>query len=76
MKVLSKWIRVIHRWLSVPLMFIVTAALIGSATGGGELPAWIGLLGLLTLLSLLITGLVMFVQHYWRRLRRGRLSSA
>ena len=57
MNLLNKWIRVIHRWLAVPLVLAVAAALIGSAAGGGsELPSWIGLAALLTLLSLLVTG--------------------
>jgi len=76
MNMLSKWIRILHRWLAVPLVVVVAAALIGSAAGGGrELPAWIGLAGLLSLLSLLVTGLYMFAQHYVRKVRRARSES-
>jgi hypothetical protein len=76
MNMLSKWIRILHRWLAVPLVLVVAAALIGNAAGGGsELPAWIGLAGLLSLLSLLVTGLYMFAQHYLRKVRRTRTES-
>ena len=73
MNLLNKWIRMIHRWLAVPLVLAVAAALIGSAVGGGsELPSWIGLAALLTLLSLLVTGVYLFAQHYLRKIRRAR----
>ncbi|NTU61973.1 MAG: hypothetical protein HGB05_00910 [Chloroflexi bacterium] len=73
MNLLNKWIRMIHRWLAVPLVLAVAAALIGSAAGGGsELPSWIGLAALLTLLSLLVTGVYLFAQHYLRKIRRAR----
>ena len=76
MNMFNKWIRVIHRWLAVPLILVVAAALIGSAAGGGsELPSWIGLAGLLSLLSLLVTGLYLFAQHYLRKVRRARTAS-
>ncbi len=67
----------IHRWLAVPLVLAVAAALIGSAAGGGsELPSWIGLAALLTLLSLLVTGVYLFAQHYLRKIRRAQSGTA
>jgi hypothetical protein len=51
-----------------PITFIVPYA----AGGGSELPSWIGLAALLTLLSLVATGVYLFVQHYLRKIRRAR----
>lgn len=62
------WIRSAHRWLS--LMF-TGAFLLNLATMGEEEPnLWIGLLALLPLLLLLVTGLYLFFAPYlasWRQ---------
>ena len=68
----NKWIRQIHRWLSV----IFTASVIGifAALGLGKEPAeWIYFLPLLPLALLMLSGLYLFVLPYannWRSRRR------
>lgn len=71
---MSKWIRQIHRWLVIPLMFAVLFALVWGMTQGATvpLPAWAGAIGVISLLTRAITGLIMFVQHYWAKWRRGQ----
>jgi hypothetical protein len=66
----NKWLRQIHRWLSVAftLAVIVNVAALLRA----EQAVWVGLLALLPLVLLLITGLYMFALPYaakWRSVR-------
>jgi len=65
----NKWIRQIHRWLSLAFTVAVIVNIV--ALGQGEQPAvWVGLLALLPLVVLLLTGLYLFVLPYattWRR---------
>lgn len=66
----SKWIRQIHRWLSIAF----TAGVIVNifAMEGGEEPAaWVYLLALIPLALLLLTGLYLFVLPYAAKWRRG-----
>ena len=61
----SKWIRQIHRWLSIAFTAIV--AVIFIALGAGKEPAeWLYLLPLAPLALLMLTGLYMFALPYWR----------
>jgi hypothetical protein len=53
------WIRQIHRWLSIAFTVAVIVNLI--ALGRQESALWIGLLALLPLVLLLLTGLYLFV---------------
>ena len=66
----NKWIRQIHRWLSI----IFTATVIANfiAMGMGEPPTWAVYSPLLPLFLLLFTGLYMFVLPYTTRWRIGR----
>lgn len=67
----SKWIRQIHRWLSIAFTLTVIANLIAMALGTP--PAWVVYSPLLPLFLLLFTGLYMFVLPYaarWRGERR------
>lgn len=67
----NMWIRQIHRWLSIAFTVAVIANVV--AMGQGEPALWVGLLALLPLILLLVTGLYMFVLPYaaaWRS-RRG-----
>ncbi|MEO3427585.1 hypothetical protein AAFN88_01920 [Pelagibius sp. CAU 1746] len=65
---LNKWIRQAHRWLSIAFTL---AVIINIAAMGQEEPdLWIGLLALLPLALLLLTGLYMFVLPYAGRWRR------
>ncbi len=64
---LSKWIRQIHRWLSIIFTATVAANFIAMALG--EPPMWIVYSPLLPLFLLLFTGLYMFVLPHAARWR-------
>jgi hypothetical protein len=66
----NKWVRQIHRWLSIAFTVAVIVNIV--ARGQGEPAVWVGLLALLPLALLLPTGLYMFVLPYapkWRSRR-------
>lgn len=76
MNVLSKWIRIVHRWLAIPFVLMAIAAIFSTPSGdNASSPSWLIVLLILSLLSLLVTGLVMFAQHYLRKMRRARSES-
>ena len=63
----SKWIRQIHRWLSIAFTVTVIANFV--ALSQGEPPAWVTYSPLLPLAFLLCTGLYLFVLPHatkWR----------
>ncbi|MBN9547801.1 MAG: hypothetical protein J0H31_02675 [Alphaproteobacteria bacterium] len=64
----SKWIRQLHRWLSI--IFTVTVIANFAAMAMGQPPAWIVYSPLIPLFLLLFSGLYMFVLPYATR-RRG-----
>ncbi|WP_454746604.1 hypothetical protein [Ciceribacter selenitireducens] len=64
----NKWIRQMHRWLSLAFTLAVIANI--AAMGMAEPAVWIGLLALVPLIPLLITGLYLFALPYLAR-RRG-----
>jgi hypothetical protein len=66
----SKWVRQIHRWLSIAFTVAVIANIV--ALGREELAVWVGLLALLPLALLLLTGLYMFVLPYATKWRSER----
>jgi hypothetical protein len=68
----NKWVRQIHRWLSIVFTVTVIANFIALAQGGGMPPPWITYSPLLPLALLLFTGLYMFVLPYATKWRRGR----
>jgi intracellular septation protein A len=58
----NKWVRQIHRWLSIAF---TVAVIVNIVVLGQEKPAvWVGLLALLPLTLLLFTGLYLFVLPY------------
>jgi hypothetical protein len=63
-----KSIRAAHRWLSV--LFTAGVVTNMAVMAGGEPPMWVGLLALLPLILLLLSGLYLFVLPYAAR-RRG-----
>ena len=63
----SKWIRQIHRWLSIAFTVTVIANFVALAQG--QPPAWVTYSPLLPLALLLLTGLYMFVLPYATRWR-------
>jgi hypothetical protein len=69
----NKWIRQIHRWVSIAFTVTVIANFVALAQGGGMPPPWVTYSPLIPLALLLFTGLYMFVLPYattWRRERR------
>ncbi len=58
----NRWVRQIHRWLSIAF----TAAVIGNmiALTQEEPALWVGILALVPLILLLITGLYLFLLPY------------
>lgn len=68
----NKWVRQIHRWLSIAFTVTVIANFIAMALGVP--PLWVVYAPLLPLFLLLFTGLYMFVLPYsarWRGARRA-----
>jgi hypothetical protein len=66
----SKWVRQIHRWLSVA--FTVTVLVTVVALGQEKPVVWVSYVPLLPLALLLLTGLYLFVLPYATRWRSGR----
>jgi hypothetical protein len=62
---MSKWIRQVHRWLSVLFTLTVIANFV--AMTQGQPPAWITYSPLFPLGFLLLTGLYMFALPYARK---------
>jgi hypothetical protein len=65
----NSWIRQLHRWLSIAFTTGVIIYMI--AMRNGQPTAWMGLLALLPLIFLLLTGLYLFVLPYASKWRRG-----
>ena len=63
----NKWIRQIHRWLSLAFTLAVIANI--AAMGMAEPAVWIGLLALVPLIPLLVTGLYLFALPYLAKRR-------
>ncbi|HEY7647132.1 MAG TPA: hypothetical protein VH858_18965 [Hyphomicrobiales bacterium] len=67
----NQWVRRIHRWLSIAF---TVAVIVNIAAMSREQPAiWVGLLALLPLVLLLLTGLYLFALPYAARKRASRL---
>jgi hypothetical protein len=68
----NNWIRQIHRWLSMAFTAGVTTYIV--AMTRGQPAAWLGLLALIPLILLLLTGLYLFALPHvakWRVARRA-----
>jgi hypothetical protein len=65
----NKWLRQTHRWLS--MAFTVAVIVNVAAMMKGEQAVWVGLLALLPLVLLLLTGLYLFMLPYATRWRTG-----
>jgi hypothetical protein len=66
----NKWVRQIHRWLSIAFTLTVIANFV--AMGLGEPPPWVVYSPLPSLFLLLFTGLYMFVLPYAAKWRSAR----
>ena len=65
---MSKWIRQVHRWLSIAFTITVIANFV--ALSQGEPPAWVTYSPLLPLFLLLFSGLYLFALPYLAKRRR------
>jgi len=68
----NKWLRQIHRWLSIAFTVAVIVNIV--AVVRGDYAAWVGLLAVAPLALLLPTGLYLFVLPYatkWRSAPRA-----
>jgi quinol-cytochrome oxidoreductase complex cytochrome b subunit len=70
----SKWIRQIHRWLSIAFTLCVLANVVVNfvVSGQEKVALWVGLVTLVPLFLLLLTGLYLFVLPYSSKGRSGR----
>ena len=66
----NKWVRQIHRWLSIAFTVAVIVNVI--ALVRKVQAVWVGVLALLPLAFLLLTGLYLFVLPYAKKWRSGR----
>jgi high-affinity Fe2+/Pb2+ permease len=66
---MNKWIRQIHRWVSIAFTIAVIVNII--ALVQKEQSVWVGFLALLPLALLLLTGLYLFVLPYAIKWRGG-----
>jgi hypothetical protein len=68
----NDWIRQVHRWLAMAFTLAVVANMVAMTQGTPAL--WVGLLALVPLILLLLTGLYLFVLPYavqWRGAQRS-----
>jgi hypothetical protein len=68
----SKWVRQIHRWVSMAFTVTVIANIVALARGAGMPPPWVTYSPLLPLALLLLTGLYLFVLPYASKWRTRR----
>ena len=66
----NKWIRPTHRWLSIAFTLAVMVNLVAMVQK--QSAVWIGLLALLPLVLLMLTGLYLFARPYAAKWRSGR----
>ena len=59
---MSKWIRQVHRWLSIAFIIAVIANVVAMVLE--KQAVWVGLLALFPLILLMLTGLYMFALPY------------
>ena len=65
----NMWVRQTHRWLSI--VFTVAVIINIAALAQKEQAVWVGLLALLPLVLLMLTGLYLFVLPYATKWRCG-----
>ncbi len=77
-KFLNKWLRKIHRWLAIPMIIIVPAAIIIKLMGSDPsivFPPQLAKLQEILLLTLVLSGIYLYFIPYiakWQRNRRQR----
>lgn len=76
MNTINKWIRQIHRWLVIPFALgLLLSVLAGIIQGeNAKTPDALTFTVIISIFTLAITGLYMFIQHYlakWKRSQRS-----
>jgi heme A synthase len=66
----NTWVRQVHRWLSIAFTVAVIVNIVALAREAQAV--WVGLLALLPLVLLMLTGLYLFVLPYATNWRGGR----
>ena len=66
----NKWVRQIHRWLSIAFTVVVIVNIV--ALVQERQAVWVGVLALLPLVLLMLTGLYLFVLPHAANWRGGR----
>lgn len=69
----SHWVRQVHRWLALAFTVAVVVNLVALARQ--DQAVWVGLLALVPLVLLLLTGLYLFVLPYVTKDRNSRRGS-
>ena len=69
----NTWVRQVHRWLSIAFTVAVIVNIVALAREAQAV--WVGLLALLPLVLLMLTGLYLFVLPYATNWRGGRRTS-
>jgi hypothetical protein len=69
---MSRWVRQIHRWVSIAFTLTVIANFVAMGAGHWPPPAWLIYSPLPPLALLLFTGLYLFVLPYATQWRTGR----
>lgn len=73
----NRGIRQVHRWLSIIFTIGVIANIINIFGMGQQEPAvWVGMMALIPLILLLLSGLYLFALPYVARQKRGQHSEA
>ncbi len=67
---MNKWMRQVHRWLSIAFTLGVLTYIVTMSVGKAQPPGWVGLLALIPLILLLVTGLYLFALPYVLRMQR------
>lgn len=70
----NMWLRQLHRWLSIAFTVAVIVNLI--AMSREQTSVWVGVMALVPLCLLLLTGLYLFALPYAAALRGGRRAGA
>lgn len=65
----NKWVRQVHRWLSIAFTVAVVANLV--ALGLQAQSVWVGVAALIPLILLMLSGLYLFTLPYIGRRRSG-----
>ena len=73
---MSKWVRQIHRWVSIIFTLAVVANIAVMSTGQGQPPPLVTYSPLPPLFLLLLTGLYLFVLPYAAKWRSGRRAAS